>query len=362
MPIRCLISVMLAACLLLTVSVEALAQPQITDALRRADRIAPGSPEERQVRQFCEHWVNQMLAYDDEGEDDGLVAVATARSRLVSVFEATLSTAFRRVYERILGGLLVSALDHEHMVVRLNSMVVASHFRTDAVVPLLETAAEDANPAVRYWSARTANLMVEAARDEVRVDPAILAEDLQHELLRILGPMVAAETSPWIFRQVTAALAPLSIHEADTVLLEGLIERLRLYQRRPDTPITGVYTALDRVSLKRFPRFDQVDETTRRLIVRTAFLYMRAYTTLSRADNGIDAEDEAWRRLATRANNVLFPWCEAMNAPRDRMPPIIRRTAARPAVLWQARFDWEDDILIPHLNFTSQDLALPDVR
>ena len=332
----------------------ALAQPQLPQAVRQADRI--GGTEREQIRDFCDHWVGQLT--DFEGEDEALGAVAEARQRLAGVFDGDISSTFRREYERMLGDRLAEALGHDEMVVRLNAMIVASNFRTSAIAPLLESAATDENAAIRYWAARGANLLVESRRDAGDVRTG-LDSDLQRELLRIFGPLVESEASPFIFQQFAEALSFLSITEADEVLLEGLIERLRLYLDDPDISPAGVRTALGNVSVKRFARVDDVDGDTRRLIIRTSFLYLRAYFTLSRADDGIDRDHEGWRRLAARASNVLRPWCNAMEVDLDQMPARFAVAAPRPEALWQARFDWEDDVLTARLGFTSEDLALP---
>ncbi|MDX1681875.1 MAG: hypothetical protein R3336_02035, partial [Phycisphaeraceae bacterium] len=140
-------NISLVALLILAPISVAQAADRIPNDIRTAQQRLQGQ-QLQVVKQYISTWVSQLSSGDPE-------AVAEARGQLMEPTSPGASAIFVTGYSAEAARQLNSLLQHEQMLVRLNTMIVASTLTGSGVADMVVEAVDDPSPAVRYWAGRT---------------------------------------------------------------------------------------------------------------------------------------------------------------------------------------------------------------
>ncbi|MEX0774486.1 MAG: HEAT repeat domain-containing protein [Phycisphaeraceae bacterium] len=181
-------------------------------------RAAVSGDDQKLIDEFTSQW-GQALA--SAKADDP--AMGSARDHLLDPLRQKYSPAFGTAYSTALSKHLTTALASDQSQVRINAMIVASQL-TREVSDLVGTGLKDENPAVRYWAAKTAGQLGQAAT---------LSADEEARVLASLSDALASEKSRLVAQQILLGMSALNIPQANAQLLTLLEARVTTLRANP---------------------------------------------------------------------------------------------------------------------------------
>jgi hypothetical protein len=174
----------------------------------------------KQVDAFVAAWMNVLSGASNPQ------AIADARQRLLDPIRSNLtSNSAKLALVQSTAAALKKATNVTDANARLNMLIVAAEIPDPVVVSMVSAGLKDANPAIRYWSAK--------ALAEVGQTKVLSAEDEQAALASLKAVM-GDEKSDVALEQMVRAMGALSIPDARKELIHIIDQRVALFLTQPN--------------------------------------------------------------------------------------------------------------------------------
>ncbi|MCC7406896.1 MAG: hypothetical protein IT442_02415 [Phycisphaeraceae bacterium] len=309
--------------------------------------------QEETVKQFIQERVDQLTGGDD-------AQVLDARRGLMGPLEKEASQIFRQVYSSYLRADLVTALDNDRLLVRLNAMILAGSLDDQNAIELVKKGLSDTSSAVRYRAAVAGHRLLTGVRFDTRTDRSVF----EQELLTAIGQRVQKEDSPYVWRPMLETLGQLAQPEARQLLVEALNQRVAAHAANvrltPDPERAALGGLYRRIVQEVNVPGGSVDRATLRAVALTSYRYFALAAQVLAEPDGETAVTGDYQRLLVEADVFLRWTVERLTAtPVQIKPlePLIKGGLWEEAVL-QAQ-QWQEVMAASPLAFPAQDLVMP---